>query len=151
MDLRTRENDTNSSIITSSVESRTDRTVTNVPQKLQTTIAVKDVELILNDKKDTILEECVGSSSTTDAKSIKLSIDKCMGCQHEVLCIVTSYKLDANYDRVLKICEFCYRTMIFGGVTGIDPSHFKWDKATCNNCGRKRYKGFNESRFCNCK
>ena len=72
--------------------------------------------------------------------------DKCILCSQITECV--SLPISKNIIDI-RMCEFCYRKVLFTGIGNITPDLFDWKVVMCR-CGQKRLKGDDNTRFCNC-
>lgn len=86
-----------------------------------------------------------------NSSNIYLSESKCAACYQTGLCITCSVNVK-KFDEIreLTICGFCFREILFSGVSNILPDDFNWELVICGVCKRKRLKSPDEDVYCNC-
>lgn len=84
---------------------------------------------------------------STENSTVQITINTCGICKQNGICI----SLIIDPSKILSICEFCYRKVLFIGINNISPSIMGWKLIDCDLCKIKRLKSDNESRFCNCQ
>jgi hypothetical protein len=84
--------------------------------------------------------------SVLNIEKLQIVEDKCAICKQNGNCI----SLNTGISKNIVICEYCYRKILFSGISNIKYSDLGWKVAFCDSCKTGRLKSDNEVRFCNC-